>query len=219
MKILLSYIKPYKWLVVFTLFLAAVNQVFSLFSPLIIGKILNQFAISPHDFLINNQPVHRTEHEFFFGRGTNPNLFDYFFGKNVLHGLLFYLSLMVGTAMVSRIAKAFQDYFSNVLIQKFGATIFTDGLKHSMSLPYQDFEDQRSGETLSVLTKVRADTEKFITSFISIFFMIIVSVVFISVVAFSIHWAIMPVYAGGILLIAVVTSFLSRKIKSIKIGR
>ena len=118
--------------------------------------------------------------------------------------------------MVSRIAKAFQDYFSNVLIQKFGATIFTDGLKHSMRLPYQDFEDQRSGETLSILTKVRADTEKFITNFINVFFVIIVSIVFISIYAFRIHWIIMPVYAIGIVLIAVVTSLLSRRIKLIQ---
>ncbi|MCH5717603.1 hypothetical protein [Niabella hibiscisoli] len=75
----------------------------------------------------------------------------------------------MGTAMVSRIAKAFQDYFVNVVIQKFGATIFTDGLQHSMRLPYQDFEDQRSGETLSILTKVRTDTEKFISSFVNVF--------------------------------------------------
>lgn len=229
MKILLSYIKPYKRLVAFALFLATVNQVFSLFSPMIIGGIMNQFAIHPHEFIvqkvhtINNVRVtdtikiHRTEHEFFFGKKSNTkNLFEYFFSKDVMHGLFFFLILMIGTAMISRIAKALQDYFSNVLIQKFGATIFTDGLKHSMSLPYQDFEDQRSGETLSVLTKVRADTEKFITNFISVFFMIIVSVVFISIYAFSIHWAIMPVYVLGILLIAVVTSILSKRIKGIQ---
>ena len=216
MKLLLSYIKPYRGLAAFALFLAAINQVFSLFSPMIIGNLMNLFAIHPHEFVINKVSIHRTEHEFFFGKGNYPNLFEYFFGKNVMHGLLFYLLLLIGTAMVSRIAKAFQDYFSNVLVQKFGATIFTDGLKHSMRLPYQDFEDQRSGETLSILTKVRADTEKFITNFINVFFIIIVSVVFISIYAFSIHWAIMPMYAIGILLIAVVTSFLSKRIKGIQ---
>ncbi len=195
---------------------------------MIIGGVMNQFAIHPHEFVnynvhtINNVRVtdtiliHRTEHEFFFGKGKNPSFFEYFFGKNVMHGLLFYLLLLIGTAMVSRIAKAFQDYFGNVLIQKFGATIFTDGLKHSMSLPYQDFEDQRSGETLSILTKVRGDSEKFITNFINILFIIIVNLVFISVYAFSIHWAIMPVYVVGIFLIAVVTNFLSKRIKGIQ---
>ncbi len=200
MKILLSYIKPYKWLVVLALFLAAVNQVFSLFAPAITGHILDSFVNHPHIF---PDKTPRTEHEFFFGEGK-------------FHGLLFFLILLIGTAMVSRIAKAFQDYFGNVLIQKFGATIFTDGLKHSMMLPYQDFEDQSSGETLSILTKVRADTEKFITNFINVFFVIIVSIVFISVYAFSLHWIIMPVYTVGIIAIAVVTSLLSKKIKSIQ---
>ena len=200
MKILLSYLKPYKWLIVLALFLAAANQVFSLFAPWITGRILDLFANHPHVF---PDKTPRTENEFFFGKGQ-------------YHGLLFFLMLLIGTAMVSRIAKAFQDYFGNVLIQKFGATIFTDGLKHSMRLPYQDFEDQSSGETLSILTKVRADTEKFITNFINVFFIIIVSIVFISIYAFRLNWMIMPVYVVGILLIAIVTSLLSKKIKIIQ---
>ncbi len=200
MKLLLSYLKPYKWLIALALFLAAINQVFSLFAPWITGRILDLFANHPHVF---PDKTPRSQSEFFLGNGT-------------YHGLLFFLMLLIGTAMVSRIAKAFQDYFGNVLIQKFGATIFTDGLKHSMRLPYQDFEDQRSGETLSILTKVRADTEKFITNFINVFFIIIVSIVFISVYAVRLNWVIMPVYVIGILLIAVVTSFLSKKIKVIQ---
>ncbi len=200
MKILLLYLKPYKWLIVLALFLAAMNQIFSLFSPWIAGRILDLFANHPHVF---PDKTPRNEHQFFFGEGQ-------------YHGLLFYLMLLIGTAMVSRIAKAFQDYFGNVLVQKFGATIFTDGLKHSMRLPYQDFEDQSSGETLSILTKVRADTEKFITNFINVFFVIIVSIVFISVYAFRLNWMIMPVYVIGILAIAIVTSLLSKKIKIIQ---
>lgn len=200
MKILLIYLKPYKWLIALALFLAAVNQVFSLFAPWISGNILDLFVNHPHVF---PDETPRTRYEFFFGKGP-------------YHGLVYFLLLLIGTAMVSRIAKAFQDYFGNVLVQKFGATIFTDGLKHSMLLPYQDFEDQRSGETLSILTKVRADTEKFITGFVNVFFIIIVSVVFISIYAFRLHWIIMPVFVVGILLIAFVTSLLSRKIKTIQ---
>ena len=202
MRILLHYLKPYKWLVLFALFLTSVNQVFSLFAPMISGKMLDLFANRPHHFDAG-KTLPRSENQ-------------YLFGGEGYHGLLFYLLLLIGTAMVSRIAKAFQDYFVNVVIQKFGATIFTDGLKHSMRLPFQDFEDQRSGETLSILTKVRTDTEKFITSFINVFFAIIVSVVFVSIYAFRLHWSIMPVYALGILLVAVVTSLLSKKIKFIQ---
>lgn len=202
MRILLLYLKPYKWLVLFALFLAAANQVFSLFAPMISGKLLDLFATHPHHF-DKAKSLPRTEH-------------NYLFGGDGYHGIFFYLLLLIGTAMVSRIAKAFQDYFVNVVIQKFGATIFTDGLKHSMRLPFQEFEDQRSGETLSILTKVRTDTEKFISSFVNVFFVVIVSIVFVSIYAFRLHWAIMPVYALGILFIALVTGLLSKKIKLIQ---
>jgi hypothetical protein len=124
------------------------------------------------------------------------------------------LLLLVGTAMVSRIAKAFQDYIVNVIIQKFGAALFTDGLKHSMQLPYQAFEDQRSGETLSILTKARADCEKFISYVINVVFGIVVSVVFVSIYATRLHWSIIPIYMGGASMIAYVTNLLSKKIKS-----
>lgn len=202
MKILISYLKPYKWLVVVSFLLATINQVFSLFDPLLVGKIIDLFANHPKHF-DQSKTLLRTEHEFIFG-------------NEIYHGLLYFLLLLVGTAMISRIAKAFQDYVVNVIIQKFGAGIFTDGLRHSMKLPFQEFEDQRSGETLSILTKVRADTEKFIAYFINVFFSIIVSVVFVSIYAFKLHWSIVPVYVGGSILIGITTSLLSKKIKLIQ---
>ena len=202
MKILLHYIKPYRWLVALALGLAAVNQVFSLFSPAIAGNILDLFVTHPHAF---------------DKAGKLPrSLSEYLLGNPVFRGTVHFLLLLIGTAMISRIAKAFQDYTVNVIIQKFGATIFTDGLKHSMRLPYQEFEDQRSGETLSILTKVREDCEKFISNFVNVFFGIIVSIIFVSIYAFRLHWVIMPVYTGGIILIATVTSLLSRRIKLIQ---
>jgi ATP-binding cassette, subfamily B, bacterial len=201
MKILLHYIKPYRWLVVLALALAAINQVFSLFSPAIAGNILDLFVTHPHT--LPDKHTQRTLHE-------------YLFGNALFKGAVYFLLLLIGTAMISRIAKAFQDYTTNVIIQKFGATIFTDGLKHSMRLPYQEFEDQRSGETLSILTKVRDDSEKFISNFVNVFFGIIVSIVFVSIYAFRLHWVIMPVYTGGIILIATVTSLLSKRIKLIQ---
>lgn len=194
MKILLHYLKPYKWLVLLALLLAGINQTFSLFDPMIFGKLIDQFANNPK---LNADGSVRTESQF-------------------INGIMFMLLLLVGTAMVSRIAKAFQDYTVNVIIQKFGAKIFTDGLKHSMRLPYQEFEDQRSGETLSILTKVRSDTEKFIGYVINILFGIIVSVLFVSIYATRLHWSIVPIYLGGALLIAFVTNLLSKKIKIIQ---
>jgi ATP-binding cassette subfamily B protein len=203
MKILLFYLKPYKWLIALALFLAAINQVFSMLDPYFFGRLIDKYAFHPYQKGVFDSKKQfkpegiRTQAEFIWG-------------------VLGVLGILIGVAMVSRIAKAFQDYFSNVIVQKFGAKIFTDGLQHSMKLPYQEFEDQRSGETLSILTKVRADTEKFIISFISVLFGILVGVVFVSVYSLRLHWSIMPIYLGGMLLLALLTSLLSKKIKSIQ---
>ena len=201
MKLLIHYLRPYRWLVALSLLLAAINQVFSLLDPLIFGKIIDQLANNPHftEKMVDGQivKVPRTESEF-------------------MKGVLWLLFLAISVAMVSRIAKAFQDYFSSVVIQKFGASIFTVGLRHSMKLPFQNYEDQRSGETLSILTKVRADTEKFISAFINVVFGILVGLIFVSVYAFNKHWAIIPVYLVGVTFLSVLTSILSKRIKFIQ---
>jgi ATP-binding cassette subfamily B protein len=194
MKILLQYLKPYRPLVLLAFVLAGINQTFSLFDPMIFGKLIDEFAKSP---LIDQTGAARSQSQFMWGVSNM-------------------LLLLVGTAMVSRIAKAFQDYVVNVIIQKFGAALFTDGLKHSMQLPYQSFEDLRSGETLSILTKARTDCEKFIGYVVNVLFGIIVSVVFVSIYATRLHWSIIPIYMGGASMIAYVTNLLSKKIKSIQ---
>ena len=203
MKILLQYLKPFKWLVALALLLAAINQSFSMLDPYIFGKVFDIFLNHPH------QKGYFDTKKAFHATGIRTT-------SEYIWGVLYYLGLLISVAMVSRIAKAFQDYFTNVIVQKFGAKIFTDGLKHSMKMPYQDFEDQRSGETLSILTKVRLDTEKFIIAFINVLFSTVVGIIFVSVYAFSLNWMIMPIYVVGIILLSLLTSFLSKKIKIIQ---
>lgn len=203
MKILLHYLKPYKGLIVLALFLAAINQIFSMLDPYFFGKLIDRYATHPFETGSFNAKKE------FVATGVRTE-------SQFIWGVLGVLGILVSVAMVSRIAKAFQDYFTNVIVQKFGAKIFTDGLQHSMKLPYQDFEDQRSGETLSILTKVRTDTERFIVSFINVVFGILVGIVFVSVYAFRLHWSIMPIYVGGMVILALLTSFLSKKIKIIQ---
>lgn len=190
MKLLLKYLKGFKWLIVFALLLATVNQVFSLMDPWIFGKIIDKFANIPHEG----------------GRSLNEYLI----------GVLLLLLASIGVAMVSRIAKAFQDYFVSVVTQKLGAQMYTDGLKHSMRLPYQDFEDQRSGETLAVLQKVRLDSEKFISQFINILFTTLIGVVFVMIFAYSVHWSLVFVYLGGSVILGWLMNILSKKIKGIQ---
>jgi ATP-binding cassette, subfamily B, bacterial len=202
MKILLFYLKPYKWLAALTLLLAAVNIGFSLFDPIIFGKIVN---------LSNDYVQARKQHLDF----SADRYFTAFSWKHP--GVINLLIFSIAVAMISRIAKNFQDYFMNVVVQKFGAKVFTEGLQHAMKLPYQDFEDQRSGETLGILQKVRIDTEKFINYFINVLFGVIVGVIFVFVyAAIWIHWSIPLVYLIGILLLTFISNVLSKKIKIIQ---
>jgi ATP-binding cassette subfamily B protein len=198
MKILLSYLKPYRWLVLLTLLLAAINTGFSLVDPILFGKLV------------------RLAGDFANGTVGSEKSFIWSFRPNA-PGVAFILVMSITVAMISRIAKNFQDYFLNVVIQKFGAGVFTDGLRHAMRLPYQEFEDQRSGETLSILTKVRADVEKFMNYCINILFGIIVGVAFVFVYAAAfIHWSIPVAYLLGIVLLAWITNVLSKKVKAIQ---
>ncbi|WP_337041449.1 ABC transporter ATP-binding protein [Emticicia sp. 17c] len=188
MKLLLHYLSRYRWQVVLALILAAINQTFSLLDPYIFGKLIDKYANRAKDF---------TESEF-------------------LSGVLLMLLAIVGVAMISRIAKTLQDYMVNMIIQKLGANVFTDGLRHTLKLPYQQFEDQRSGETLSVLQKVRTDTEKFITSFINVAFTSVVGIVFLTVYSLSVNSWLIAIYFVGAFALASLTRVLSRKIKEIQ---
>jgi ATP-binding cassette, subfamily B, bacterial len=188
MKILVSYLKRYKGLVFLSMILASINQSFSLLDPYIFGKLLDNYATRPDDY---------TQNEFLTGVGT-------------------LIALAIGAAMVSRIAKAFQDYTVNLTIQKVGADIYTDGLKHTLQIPFSEFEDKRSGETLNILQKVRIDNERFIMNFVNILFTSIVGLVFVIVYALSVHPGLIVVYLGSALLLSYITNKLSKRIKKVQ---
>lgn len=188
MKILLHYLSRYKLIIVLALLFATVNQVFSLMDPYIYGKVIDRFAQHPHDY---------TESDF-------------------VKGVMLLILAGMGVAMVSRIAKAFQDYTMNLIIQKFGAAIYTDGLRHSLGLQFQEFEDQRSGETLNVLQKVRTDSERFILNFINVFFTTLVGLVFVMVYSLSVYVWLIPIYFLSSGVLAFITNMLSKKIKVVQ---
>ncbi len=170
------------------LFLAAMNIGFSLMDPYITGRIVDQFIEK------------RTE--------LSENAFKW--------GVLSWIGLSVSAAMISRIAKNFQDYFTNIIIQKVGAKMYADGLEHSLELPYQVFEDQRSGETLGILQKVRTDSEKFITSFISVLFVSLIGMLFVIFYSVTVSYKVTLVYFASIPVIAIISVLLSKKIKTIQ---
>ncbi|PST85222.1 ABC transporter ATP-binding protein [Pedobacter yulinensis] len=188
MKILFGYLKNYKWLIALALLLAAINQVFSFLDPYVFRLIIDKYVTNYKNF---------TTAEFIRGAGV-------------------LILMAMGAAMVSRIAKNFQDYYVNVITQRLGAKIYSDGLAHSLELPYQVFEDQRSGETLGILQKVRIDTEKLIQLSINVLFTSIIGIVFVTVYAVTVYWLIAVVYFSAIPLLGFLSSFLSKRIKKVQ---
>ncbi len=192
---LLGYFKPYGPAVLLTFGLASVNQIFSLLDPLILQKIIDRIAVAAKEGRLQSW--------------TNQDFFE-------AAGILVLAAL--GVAMVSRIAKNLQDYMVNRITQQVGARMYSDGLRHALSLPYEDFEDARSGQTLGILQKVRADVEKLVSAVINVLFTSLVGIVFVMVYALNVYWVIAPVYFLSIPLLGVLSSFLSRKIKAVQTG-
>ncbi len=193
MKLLYSYLRHYWGLLVLALVLAAINQVFSLLDPYIFRQIIDKYVVKPSGGL------HHLD-----------------FGPFLTGGAGLLILAAMGVAMVSRIAKNFQDYYVNVITQRLGAQLYSDGLRHSLDLPYQVFEDQRSGETLGKLQKVRTDVEKLIGMFVNVLFTSVVGIVFVMWYATTVYWPIAPAYFLTIPLLGVVSSLLSKKIKTVQ---
>jgi len=186
MKIIWKYLKPHQWLIIVSLTLAGISQLLSLVDPLIFGRIIDDYAIKPGN---------RTEDE-------------------LVKGVLLWLGLAIAIALLARVARSFQDYFTRLAVQKFGMQIFNDGLKQTLRLSFQEFEEQRSGETLSVLQKVRADTQQFMNSFINILFSSVVGIGFLIWYSVTKNWMLIPLFVIGILFLGSLTGLLSKRIKT-----
>lgn len=188
MRLLFEYLKQYKKILLLTLFLAAINTLFSLVDPQIFRLIIDNYVskvgvISQGDFL----------------RGV---------------GLLLLAS--IGAAFVSRVAKNFQQYYENAVTQRVGTKLYAASVAHSFSLPYSVFEDQRSGELLQKLQKARLDSQKLIMSFIDIIFVAIVGIAVVITYAFFVNWVIGLVYFLIIPIMGTALLFLGRKIKAVQ---
>ncbi len=188
MKLLYGYLQHYRGLIALALTLATINQVFSLLDPLIFRHVIDEYATRFEEY---------STREFF-------------------RGVSLLLAAAVGVAFVSRVAKNFQDYYINVITQRLGAQLYSDGIRHSLELPYSVFEDQRSGETLGRLQKVRTDVERLISTAINVLFTSLVGIIFVMIYAFSVHWLIAPVYFLTVPILGLLSSVLSRRIKGIQ---
>jgi len=188
MKIIWKYLKPFKGLLFLSMGLAAISQVLELIDPIIFGKIIDMYAVN-----IGGRPE-----------------------QELIRGALRLLALAVGIALLARLARAFKDFVTRLVVQKFGLSVFDEGLRHTLRLPYHEFEETSSGHVLSVLQKVRRDNERFITSFISTLFTTIVGIAFLIWYAVTKSWLLIPVFLIGVVLLGGLTGMLSRKIRTIQ---
>lgn len=188
MKILWTYFREQRGWIILALVLAAIAQLLTLVDPIILGKIIDDYATNPG---------HRPQQE-------------------LVNGVIYWLCIAIAIALVARVAKAFQDYFIRLAVQRFGMQIFNDGLKQTLRLSFQEFEEQRSGETLSILQKVKTDTERFVNAFINILFSTLVGMGFLVWYSLTRNWLLVPVFVIGILVLGSLTGLLSKKIKTVQ---
>jgi len=188
MHIIWKYIRPLRWWVALSLLLAATAQVLTLVDPLIFGIIIDRYALNP-----DNKP-----------------------DGALIRGVLGWLLVAAGIALAARLARTFQDYVLAMVVQKFGMQIFNDGLRQTLRLSFQEFEDRSSGETMAMLQKVRSDTERFMYAFVNILFSSIVGLIFLVWYGITRHWLLIPVFFVGVVLLGGLTGILSQKMKAIQ---
>jgi len=188
MKLLWKYLKPHRTLIFFSLLLAAMAQLLSLLDPVIFGKIIDRYATNK-----NNLPEDK-----------------------LVQGVLSWLALALGIASLSKLCKSSQEYITRKAVARFGMNIFNDGLKQTLRLSFQEFEESRSGTTLSVLQKVKTDAERFINSFVNVLFSSLVGVGFLLWYSLNRNWLLVPVFFIGVLLLGSLTGLVSKRIKGIQ---
>lgn len=188
MLILWNYLKPQRPLIFLSLLLATVAQLLSLIDPIIFGKIIDDYATNP---------------------SARPE-------GQLIREVLFWLGVAIAIALAARLARAFQDFTTKKAVAAFGMQIFNDGLKQTLRLNFQEFEESRSGETLSILQKVKTDTERFISSFINVLFSSLIGIGFLVWYSVTKNWMLIPVFVIGILVLGSLTGLLSKKIKTVQ---
>jgi len=188
MQLLLKYLRPQQKTIFLALLFAALSQVLSMIDPIIFGRIIDQYG------------------------KRSPTLQQ----NELIKGVATWLLIAIGVALLARLAKAAQDYYTGYSVQRLGLQVFDDGLKQTLRLSFQEFEEQHSGATLSILQKVRTDIQRFMQSLVGVLFTTIVGICFLLWYAVTKNWLLIPVFLVGVLFLGGLTGMVSRKIKTIQ---
>jgi len=140
MQLLLKYLRPQRKTIFLALLFAGMSQVLSMVDPIIFGRIIDQYG--------KRSPTVQQD--------------------ELIKGVASWLVIAIGVALLARLAKAAQDYYTGYSVQRLGLQVFDDGLKQTLRLSFQEFEEQRSGETLSILQKVKTDLQRFMQALVGV---------------------------------------------------
>jgi len=186
MRTLWKYLSPLRWWILLALSLAALAQVLELVDPLILGRIIDDYVLNPNNL---------TESE-------------------RVQGAIVWLLVAVGIAFIARLGKTLQDYFLTYVVQSSGMQPFNEGLRQMLRLSYQEYEQTSSRETVATLQKVRMDVERFINSTVNVLFSTIISMGFLLWYSVTRHWALIPIFLVGVLVMGGLTGLLSHRIRT-----
>lgn len=185
MKLTLQYLKKHKQKLALILGLATINQVFSLLDPQIFRMLIDNYINKVNEL--------------------SPDVF--------IRGVGYLLLGSISVALISRIAKNFQDYYVNYVTQNIGTALYARAISHSLQLPYFVFEDQKSGEILQKIQKARLDNQAIITSGVNVVFVSLIGLLFVLVYSATVHWLIFVSYFMLLPTLGSLTFFISKKIK------
>jgi ATP-binding cassette subfamily B protein len=185
MKKFITYLISEKKILLLSLLMATINQVFSLLNPQVFSRIIDGYASHIDDF---------TKTEFIKGVGI-------------------LLLVYIGFALVSRTAKAFQDYFVNTISEKVGTRLYAKSVEHVFTLPFSVFENEQSGSILQKMQKARDNVKKLINDMINIGFFSLIGIIFVLIYALSVHWSIALVFTLAIPIIGVTISIIGKRVK------
>ncbi len=185
MKLTIQYLKKHRKKLFLILGLATINQVFSLLDPQIFRLLIDRYANHASELA----------------------------AKDFIQGVGLLLLASVTFALISRIAKNFQDYYVNYVTQNIGTSMYARGISHSLRLPYFVFEDQKSGEILQKIQKARLDNQAIITSGVNVIFVSLVGLAFVLVYAAFINWLVFLAFFLLLPILGTLTFYISKKIK------
>lgn len=130
-----------------------------------------------------------------------------------MYGVLGLLVLSMAVALAARISKHLQNYYVSSSSQKIGAGIYAQSVGSVLSLPFEIFEDERSGDLLEKLQKARTDLQQFIVVLINMAFSLGIGVVFVVTYGFFVHPFIGAAYLLLLPVLGGVSFYMSKRIK------